>query len=125
MIGIVELRTWVVRIVVFPGAKLPGRWRGNYHTIFSERSLPCSGWRVGSLRPLGCGNLGAYCRPVAPHYPLTAQRGHSVLRLPYSPVRLASDDQRVMLPGIDDRPLVYDQNSVGPQDCCWPVRNHH
>ena len=29
-----------------------------------------------------------------------------------------------MLSGIDDRALVYYQNSIRPQDCRWAVRNH-
>ena len=30
-----------------------------------------------------------------------------------------------MLSGIDDRSLVYHQNSVRPQDCRRAMRNHH
>jgi hypothetical protein len=47
------------------------------------------------------------------------------LRLPYSPVHLASEDQLGMLPRIDDRPFFYHENSVRPQDCRWTMRNHH
>jgi len=47
-----------------------------------------------------------------------------ILGLPDSPVRLASENQLAVLPGIDNRPLVYYQNSVRPEDCRWAVRNH-
>ena len=50
-----------------------------------------SAMRLGSLKPVGWGNLAACSRP-APHYRLRAKRGHSVLGLPYSPVRLAPED---------------------------------